>query len=108
MTEKTLNDLKGERRKEMASLKIQRFFNTVMPYMIVLLALGIIYLTTRLAATTQEVKETAAYTRVSNCIVAKVANPPTTQDDIERCYVQVEKNTGKSLERIDEQVNGEN
>lgn len=88
------------------TLRIRRFFLSIMPYMIVLLAIGIVFLTTRLAATTQEVKETSAYTRVSNCIVAKSANQELTQDGIERCYIQVEKNTGVSLERFDEQ-NGE-
>jgi len=107
MHDKTLEELKVDRKKELTILRVQRFFLLVMPYMIVLLALGVIYLTTRLAATTEEVKETSAYTRVTNCIVSKVANPPTSQDDIELCYVQVEKNTDQSLERFDEQVKGD-
>lgn len=76
-----------------------------MPYVIVLLTVLIIFFTARLAANTEDVQETSAYTRVTNCIVAKGAS---TQAEKELCYVRVEKDTDKSLERFDEQTDGEN
>jgi hypothetical protein len=83
-------------------------FMKVAPWLIAVAAVVLIFTLFQVSKTGQSAQETSAYTRVSNCIVAKSANPEFTQDEIERCYVQVEKDTGVSLIRFDEQINNEN
>lgn len=87
--------------------RIERMLSKIaLPIIGVALVLLVIMLV-RLNQTSRSVEETSAYTRVSNCIVAKVAEPPTVQDEVEQCYVQVEKDTGVTLQRFDEQTGNE-
>ncbi len=86
---------------------VDNIFGKLVPLLICIAGIMLIFVILQLGQTSNSVAETAAYTRVSNCIVAKSANPDFTQDEIERCYVQVEKNTGISLERFDFQIHNE-
>lgn len=85
----------------------EKVFVRLAPILIFVAAILLVITMSQLGKTKYAVKETAAYTRVSNCIVAKVANPPTTQVDVEQCYVQVEKDSDIPLERFDSQVHNE-
>jgi len=73
-------------------------------YVLFVAAILVAVLFVKVGQTNKKVAETSAYTRVTDCIVGKVANPPTSQADVEKCYVQVEKATGISLERFDKQT----
>lgn len=86
--------------------RFERWFVRLVPFLLVAAAIMLLVTMTQVSKTKYAVKETAAYTRVTNCIVAKTATR--TQDDIERCYIQVEKDSGIALERFDEQRNNEN
>lgn len=88
--------------------KFERIFVNLAPILIAVAAVLLVVLMYQLDRTKYAVQETAAYTRVSNCMVAKVMTPPTTQEDVEKCYVQVEKDSNISLERFDYQINNEN
>lgn len=81
--------------------------NFIIPIFIVATAV-LVLLMISLSNTSRHVDETSAYTRVSNCIVAKLAGATIPQIEIEKCYVQVEKETGISLERFDMQTHNEN
>lgn len=87
---------------------VEKVFIKAAPWLIGLAAILLVLLIGSVNKTTDAVEETSAYTRVSNCVIAKVANPPTTQEDVELCYVQVEKNTDIQLERFDTQARGDN
>jgi len=78
------------------------------PWLIVIASVLFVVLMFQVVRTNLAVKETSAYTRVSNCIVAKSASMKFTQDEIERCYIQVEKDTHVHLERFDFQIHNEN
>lgn len=83
---------------------MQRYFLAV-AMLIIGIAAALLFMTfTELGKTTDEVRRTSAYTRVTNCILGKSANPPMTQTEIEKCYAQVEKNTKIELERFDYQT----
>jgi len=84
-------------------MKFEKVFLKIAPIVIGVASLLIIVLMLQLNKTNKKVAETSAYTRVTNCIVSASAVPSFTQEEIERCYVQVEKNTHISLERFDEQ-----
>lgn len=86
---------------------IENVFIKAAPWLIGLAAILLVLLIGTVNKTTDAVKETSAYTRVSNCILGK-SGTPFTQEDIELCYVQVEKNTGIQLERFDTQARGDN
>lgn len=88
--------------------RLEKTFVNLAPWLIGIASVLLIILIYQISKTGSKVAETEAYTRVTNCIVAKSANPEFTQDEIERCYIQVEKNTGESLERFDFQTKGEN
>lgn len=66
-------------------------------------AIMTMYLIISINKTNYKVRETAAYTRATNCIAARLASDSISQKEIEDCYVQVEKNTDISLERFDRQ-----
>lgn len=51
--------------------------------------------------TVYSVKQTNAYTRVSNCILGKSAYTPVKQSDVEKCYQTVEKDAHIKLKRFD-------
>lgn len=85
----------------------EKLFVGVAPYLIVIAGLLLLGVMLQLGKTNERVAETEAYTRVTNCIVAKSGTTTRNFEDVEECYVQVEKNTGRSLERFDEQTNNE-
>jgi len=87
--------------------KFEKVFLALAPVLLVLAGVLLIVSLLKLDRTQYTVKETAAYTRVSNCIVAKVSNPDTTVIDVEQCYTQVEKDSGVPLERFDKQTHNE-
>lgn len=80
----------------------ENIFIKLAPVVMIVAAVILVALFVEQSRTTQVIDETGAYIRVSNCIDAKVASPPTTQEEVEKCYVQVEKQTGISLQRFDE------
>lgn len=86
----------------------ETIFLKVAPLLIFIAAALLVFLIFQLGKTSKAVTETSAYTRVSNCILGKSANPPFTQEEIEKCYIQVEKDTGVQLERFDRQLRNEN
>lgn len=92
---------------EIKTSRVEKVFVRLAPILIAVAAVLMVVTIMQIDETKYQVKETAAYTRVSNCVVAKVANPPTTQDDVEKCYQQVEKDSQINLERFDFQVNNE-
>lgn len=71
---------------------------------IVIALVMLVFLMIGLNKTSKSVQETSAYTRASNCIVAKLAHAPVTQEGIELCYIQVERSTDIPLERFDMQT----
>ena len=87
---------------------LESIFVKLAPILLFVAAIMLMVLIFQVNKTKYAVKETAAYTRVSNCVIAKVANPPTTQEDVEKCYTQVEKDSHIPLERFDFQTNNEN
>lgn len=87
--------------------KIERAIVTLAPFLIGFASLLLVVLIIQLGKTSEQVSDTQAYTRVTNCVVSKVANPPTTQEAIELCYTQVEKDTGVHLQRFDTQERGD-
>lgn len=91
-----------------SSSTVERLFINLSPLIIGIAAILLFFLIIRLNKTSQDVQVANAYSMVSNCILGKSANPPFMQHEIEACYIQVEKVTGVSLERFDEQLNNEN
>lgn len=73
-----------------------------------LAAILIVFFSIVLTSASQKVAETAAYTRASNCISARLASDQISQKEIEDCYAQVEKDTDISLERFDKQTSPDN
>lgn len=88
--------------------KFEKLFVTLAPVLLVVAAILLIITMFQLDETKYTVKETAAYTRVSNCIVAKNSGAVRAPDSVEKCYIQVEKDSDLKLERFDEQLNNEN
>ena len=88
--------------------RLEKFLAVGAPYMVGIAFIIVIIASFELNRASERVRETEAYTRVSNCIVAKVASPPTDQEAVELCYAQVEKSTGLDLERFGYQVEGQN
>jgi len=86
--------------------RFEKMFVTLAPVLLGVAGVLLIITLFQLDETKYAVKETAAYTRVSNCIVSKGSNDRTSED-VEKCYVQVEKDSGIPLERFDQQVNNE-
>lgn len=80
---------------------VEELFIKLAPWLIVVAAILLVVTIARIDNTSEAVKETSAYTRVSNCIVAKSAYLPIKERDIETCYVQVEQDTDIPLKRFD-------
>lgn len=83
---------------------LARLLAILAPYIVGIAAAIMIIALVQFNQTQYVVKETSAYTRVSNCIVAKVAYTSVKQSDVEKCYQQVEKGSGIKLERFDTQT----
>lgn len=88
--------------------KLEYVFVRLAPILIVVAAILLVITLSQLDKTKYLVKETAAYTRVSNCIVAKSGSSERTAESVESCYAQVEKDSGIPLERFDKQIHNEN
>lgn len=87
--------------------RADNFFGRFALFILAIAAIMIAYLVIGINKTNYKVRETAAYTRASNCIVARLASDSIKQKEIEDCYVQVEKGSGISLERFDKQTNSD-
>jgi len=87
--------------------RVDMFFRKAGPWIILVAAILLVFLIFQLGKTSEKVAETEAYTRVTNCIVSKVSSPPLAAQDVELCYVQVEKETGVSLQRFDQEELGD-
>lgn len=93
----------------MPSLKtIPLVLAALAPYIIGIATALIIVAVIEMNQTQYTVKETAAYTRVSNCIVAKSGSKTSTPLGVETCYKQVEKDSHIPLERFDNEISKNN
>lgn len=100
---KAFKDNKRDSSQDSTPTYVDRFFAKVGPWIILLAAGLLVFLILQIDKTNAKVSETEAYTRATNCIVARGAQPGFTQAEVEQCYVEVEKKTGLSLQRFDEQ-----
>lgn len=82
--------------------RIETFFSKTALWFIMAAGLLLLILIFKIGKTATDVQVTSAYTRVSNCILAKNAIGRT-QAEIEDCYKQVEQDTGITLKRFDKQ-----
>jgi hypothetical protein len=83
---------------------ISKFFLNIAPWLIGIAGIMIVIGLYQENVTQYKVVETSAYTRVTNCIVAKNGYQQIKQLDVEKCYQQVEKESHIKLERFDTQT----